>query len=55
MQGGAPGTHPLGWVQARGVLGPYVVVPRERANPPQADRWAFFSSLLDPQRPARSS
>ena len=24
----------------------YVAAPRERANPPTADRWAFFSSLL---------
>ena len=32
MQGGAPGTHPAGWVQARGVLGPYAAAPRERAN-----------------------
>jgi len=46
MQGGAPGTRPPGWVQVRGVLGPYVAAPRERANPPQADRWAFFSSLI---------
>src|SRR3989338_330876 len=34
-----------GWVQVRGVLSPYVAAPRERANPPEADRWAFFSSL----------
>jgi hypothetical protein len=32
MQGGAPGTHPPGWVQTRGVLGPYAAAPRERAN-----------------------
>jgi len=32
MQGGAPGTHPLGWVQVRGVFGSYVATPRERAN-----------------------
>ena len=32
MQGGAPGTHPLGWVQVRGVLSPYVAAPRERAG-----------------------
>jgi hypothetical protein len=30
----------------RGVLSTYVAAPRERANPPEADRWAFFSSLL---------
>jgi 1,4-dihydroxy-6-naphthoate synthase len=24
----------------------YVAAPRERANPPEADRWAFFSDLL---------
>ena len=24
----------------------YVAAPRERANPPTAGRWAFFSSLL---------
>jgi hypothetical protein len=39
MQGGAR-------CDVRGVLSPYVAAPRERANPPQADRWAFFSSLL---------
>jgi len=39
MQGGAR-------CEVRGVLSPYVATPRERANPPQADRWAFFSSLL---------
>jgi hypothetical protein len=32
MQGGAPGTHPPGWVQVRGVLGPYAAAPRERTN-----------------------
>ena len=40
MQGGAR-------CEVRGVLSPYVAAPRERANPPQADRWAFFSSLLE--------
>ena len=32
--------------EVRAVLSPYVAAPRERANPPEADRWAFFSSLL---------
>jgi hypothetical protein len=32
MQGGTPGTHPLGWVQGRGVLGPYAAAPRQRSN-----------------------
>ena len=32
MQGGVPGTHPPGWVQARGVLGSYIAAPRELAN-----------------------
>jgi len=32
MQGGAPGTHLLGWVQARGVLNRYVAARRERDN-----------------------
>jgi hypothetical protein len=32
IKGGAPGTRPAGWVQARGVLNPYVAAPRERAN-----------------------
>jgi hypothetical protein len=46
LQGGV--THPYGWVPAekRGVLGSYAAASRERANPPAADRWAFFSSLL---------
>jgi hypothetical protein len=45
MQGGV--THPR-WVpgEVRDVLGSYVAAPRKRANPPKADRWAFFSSLL---------
>jgi len=43
MQGGAR-------CELRGVLSPYVAAPRERANPPQADRWAFFSSLLSERR-----
>ena len=33
MQGGKPGTHPSGWVQARGVLCLYVAARRERATP----------------------
>ena len=45
MQGGAR-------CEVRGVLSPYVAAPRERANPPQADRWAFFSSLLRGPLPA---
>ena len=40
------GDPSAGWVQARGVLGPYAAAPRKCANPPTADRWAFFSSLL---------
>ena len=32
MPGGEPGTHPLGWVQVRGVLNTYAAAPRERAN-----------------------
>ena len=52
MQGGAPGTHPQDghppdWVPGARRTYAYVAAPRERANPPTADRWAFFSSLLD--------
>jgi hypothetical protein len=32
VQGATPGTHPPGWVQARGVLSTYVAAPRERDN-----------------------
>jgi hypothetical protein len=32
MQGKAPGTHPPGWEQVRGVLGMYAAAPRERDN-----------------------
>ena len=32
MQGGAPCTHPPGWVQVRGVLSSYVAAPRERGG-----------------------
>ena len=50
MQGGAPGTHPLGWVQVRGVLGPYVAAPRERAGYPSGG-WVPQMGLF--QQPAR--
>ena len=53
MQGGArcAGTHRR-WVG--GVLSSYVAAPRGRANPPQADRWAFFSSLLEADHEIRA-
>jgi hypothetical protein len=40
VQDGEPGTHPLGWVQVRGVLSAYAAAPRERAGYP-SEGWVL--------------